>query len=114
MSPPSTAQAQDELRLLVSPQLHEGIAAPSRLIETHMSWVVLSGARAFKLKKPVRNAFADYTTPAARERDARAEVALNRRLAPGVYLGVLAIAWRDGELALVRPNELPAGTQAVD
>lgn len=57
-------------------------------IETHMSWVFLTGHEAYKLKKPVRYDFLDFTTLAARERNAREEVRLNRRLSDGVYLGV--------------------------
>ena len=56
--------------------------------ETHMSWVFLAGERAYKLKKPVRFAFLDFSTLARREAACRAELALNRRLAPDVYLDV--------------------------
>lgn len=66
---------------------------PSRveLVETHMSWVLLTETRAYKLKKPVRYAFLDHRTPAARRHACEEEVRLNRRLAPTVYLGVLAV-----------------------
>jgi len=56
--------------------------------ETHMSWVFLTDRRAYKLKKPVRLAFLDFSTLRARERDCREEIRLNRRLAPDTYLGV--------------------------
>lgn len=59
--------------------------------ETHMSWVFLTDREVFKLKKPVRAGSLDYTTLARREACARAEVALNRRLAPEVYLGVVPL-----------------------
>jgi aminoglycoside phosphotransferase family enzyme len=55
-----------------------------------MSFVFLAGERAYKLKKPVRYPFLDFSTLEARERDCREEVRLNRRLAKGVYLG---LAW---------------------
>lgn len=66
-----------------------------------MSWVFLAGDRVFKLKKPVRYPFLDFETLAAREHFCREEVRLNRRLAPGVYRGVVALT-RDssGELRL--------------
>ena len=60
-------------------------------IETHMSWVFLADGWAYKLKKPMRRAFLDFSTPAARRRDCEAEVRLNRRLAPGIYLDVVAL-----------------------
>ena len=56
--------------------------------ETHMSWVFLAGERAYKLKKPVRFAYLDFSSLARREAACRAELRLNRRLAPDVYLGV--------------------------
>lgn len=56
--------------------------------ETHVSYVFLVGERASKLKKPVRTAFLDFSTPERRLRACHREVELNRRLAPDVYLGV--------------------------
>lgn len=62
---------------------------PSRVEvkETHMSWVFLTDHHAYKLKKPVRYDFLDFSTIEARRRDCQEEVRLNRRLAPDVYLG---------------------------
>ncbi len=59
--------------------------------ETHMSWVFLTDRHAYKLKKPVRTAFLDFSTLAARRLNCRREVRLNRRLAPDTYLGVVAL-----------------------
>jgi aminoglycoside phosphotransferase family enzyme len=56
-------------------------------IETHFAWVFLVGDRAWKLRKPVRRDPMDYSTVEARRRNSEAEVRLNRRLAPDVYLG---------------------------
>jgi uncharacterized protein len=56
--------------------------------ETHMSWVFLAGDKVFKLKKPVRFPYLDFSTLAKREAACRAELRLNRRLAPDVYLDV--------------------------
>lgn len=68
--------------------------------ETHMSWVLLAGDRAFKLKKPVRFPFLDFSTLARREAACRAELALNRRLARDVYLGVVPLTAGPGGLAI--------------
>ncbi|MFN0028981.1 MAG: hypothetical protein ACKV2O_17605 [Acidimicrobiales bacterium] len=70
-------------------------AEPPEVIETHMSWVFLTGDRAFKLKKPVVQPYLDYRTLEARRIDCEAEVALNQPLAPTVYLGVQPL-WRTG------------------
>lgn len=55
--------------------------------ETRMSWVFLAGERVYKLKKPIRDRWLDFTTLAARRHNAHEEVRLNRRLAADVYLG---------------------------
>jgi aminoglycoside phosphotransferase family enzyme len=66
-----------------------------------MSWVFLAGARVYKLKKPVRYEFLDFSTPEARREDCEREVKLNRRLAGDVYIGTLALTLdADGRLQL--------------
>ncbi|MCW2817073.1 MAG: gluconate kinase [Nocardioides sp.] len=56
--------------------------------ETHSATVVMLGDRAYKLKKPVDLGFLDFSTPARRQEACEQEVALNKRMAPDVYLGV--------------------------
>jgi aminoglycoside phosphotransferase family enzyme len=77
--------------------------------ETHMSWVFLGGGEAFKLKKPVRFPYLDFSTPARREAACRAELALNRRLAPDVYKAVAPVVCAGRGLAIGRPIADPAG-----
>jgi len=62
-----------------------------RIVETHISIVVLTGSYAYKLKKPVNLGFLDFTTLDARLRSCREEIRLNRRTAPDIYLGVVPI-----------------------
>ena len=64
---------------------------PVAAIETHISVLVFVGDRVYKALKPVRTGFLDHSTAAARRRAAEAELALNRRLAPDVYLGLLEV-----------------------
>jgi aminoglycoside phosphotransferase family enzyme len=66
-------------------------------IETHMSWVFLTKHHAYKLKKPILLDYIDYRTIEARRRFCEAEVTLNRRLAPGVYLGTVPLAHSEGD-----------------
>jgi hypothetical protein len=61
-------------------------------IETHISWVLLAGARAYKIKKPVTLPFLDYGTVERRRACCMQELALNRRFAPALYLGVVELA----------------------
>jgi uncharacterized protein len=75
-------------------------------IDTHSSIVFLAGARAWKLKRAVRFDYLDFSTPGRRQLLCEAEVRLNRRTAPSVYRGVVAIARaRDGSLTLGGPGE---------
>jgi uncharacterized protein len=64
---------------------------PVELIETHISWVLLAGEHAYKIKKPVQLGFLDFSTPAARQHFCEEELRLNRRLAPSLYLDVLGV-----------------------
>ena len=61
------------------------------LLETHISYVVLTGAYAYKIKKAIRLDFLDFTTLDARRFYCEEELRLNRRLAPALYLDVVAI-----------------------
>jgi aminoglycoside phosphotransferase family enzyme/predicted kinase len=62
-----------------------------RLIETHISWVFLTGTWAYKVKKPVNLGFADFTSLESRRHFCEEELRLNRRLAPGIYESVVAV-----------------------
>ena len=66
-------------------------AADFELIETHISWVFLGPTEVFKVKRPVNLGFLDFTTLDKRREACEAEVRLNRRLAPEVYLDVVPI-----------------------
>ena len=66
-------------------------ARTSRVLETHISYVLLTGKHAYKIKKNVRLGFLDFTTLAARRFYCEQELKLNRRLAPALYLDVVAI-----------------------
>ena len=78
------------------------------LVETHISWVFLTDRFAYKLKKPVRFEFVDYSSVELRRRACEDEVRLNRRLAPDVYLGIVAVR-RDsrGKLSLDEESSCP-------
>lgn len=88
---PATASLEAKLGLLARPDAYP--EAPSRVdvVETHMSWVFLTDSHAYKLKKPVRYDYLDFSTVEARRLDCEAEVRLNRRLAADVYLGMVPL-----------------------
>jgi aminoglycoside phosphotransferase family enzyme/predicted kinase len=69
---------------------------PDGVVETHVSRLVFLGDRVYKIKKPVRFSFLDFSTVEARAEACMREVQLNRRLSPDVYLGVLDVVGTDG------------------
>jgi uncharacterized protein len=83
---------------------------PPAVAETHVSWVVLLGDRAYKLLKPVDLGFLDHRSRPARARACRRETDVNRRFAPDVYLGVLDVAGEDGRPRdhLIEMRRMPA------
>lgn len=90
-----------KVAFLRNPDAYPARPATVEVIETHMSWVFLNDEFAYKLKKPVRYAFLDFSTVEARRRNCECEVQLNRRLAAGVYCGVVPLVMHsDGRLQL--------------
>jgi aminoglycoside phosphotransferase family enzyme/predicted kinase len=78
-----------------------GADAPVRRIDTHAASVFLTRDRAWKLKRPVRFDYLDFSTPACRHAALEAELRLNRRTAPDLYLALHAITREaDGRLAI--------------
>jgi aminoglycoside phosphotransferase family enzyme/predicted kinase len=71
-----------------------------RLVQSHISYVFLAGEYVYKVKKPVRFSFLDFSSLPKRRHYCHEEVRLNRRLAGDTYLGVVAICERDGALFL--------------
>lgn len=71
--------------------LDPSAAAGVRHVQTHLSHVYLTGARAWKLRKAAALGFVDFSRRAERNADCEREVRLNRRLAPDVYLGVAPV-----------------------
>ena len=76
---------------LLQPQRFPGAVAQVTLVETHISWVLLAGEFAYKIKKPVKLAFLDFSTLALRHQACLDELRLNRRFAPDIYLDVLPL-----------------------
>ena len=84
------ATTSEAARLAPTPYPH--VAGRFDVVETHISWVLLAGSDAYKIKKPVKLHFLDFSTLEKRRFFCEEEVRLNRRTAPGLYLGVVPIA----------------------
>ena len=89
-SPPHS-QAAELIRKLADPACYDHPAGPIQHVETHISHILLSGAFAYKIKKPLNLDFLDFSTLDKRLRACQEEVRLNQRLAPAIYLGVVPI-----------------------
>ena len=85
---------------LQNPDLYEHPVQHFQVIETHISWVLLTGPYAYKIKKPVDLGFLDFSTLAKRRHYCEEELRLNQRLAPELYLTVIAITGTASQPAL--------------
>jgi aminoglycoside phosphotransferase family enzyme/predicted kinase len=79
------------VRALMNPALYDHPVDSFQVIETHISWVLLTGSYAYKIKKPVDLGFLDFTTLDRRRFYCEEELRLNRRLASPLYLAVVSI-----------------------
>jgi len=79
------------IKALLEPGCYPNPVQRVELIETHASWVLLAGEFAYKIKKPITLPFLDYGTLDKRRACCEAELQLNRRFAPDIYLDVVAI-----------------------
>ena len=90
-STPEAGRTADVIALLREPAAYPEGTRRVTVRETHMAWVFLTERYAYKLKKPIRLSFLDYSTPAKRRAAVEAELRLNARLAPWVYLGMVPV-----------------------
>ena len=86
----------EHLRGLLRPAAYPHPVRAIELVQTHISWVLLTGEFAYKLKRPVRYPFVDLSTAERREFSCREELRLNRRFAAELYLDVCAITTTNG------------------
>lgn len=77
---------------MLNPRVYNHPVDSVELMETHISWVLLTGDFAYKIKKPVNFGFLDFSTLEKRHRCCEQELHLNRRLAPALYLDVVPIS----------------------
>lgn len=93
----STSRLTTSQRLIGALQIPESwpdsvaVTLGVELIETHISWVLLTDEFAWKIKKPVKFDFLDFSTLKRREHFCQEELRLNRRFAPHLYLDVVTI-----------------------
>ena len=106
-------EQRETIQFLRDPASYPAGAAPIEVVETHASIVFLAGRYAYKLKRAVKYPYLDFSTVARRQAACAAELRLNRRTAPQLYLEVRPISRRaDGRLQWGRGADATAA--AVD
>jgi len=111
------------LQLLLKPKFWGKYCKKVGLIQTHTSWVFLTGKYAYKIKKPVFFGFLDYTALSSREHFCQEEFRINQLLAPDIYYEVIPIVKQGKKICLtpragksevldyaIKMNELPQET----
>lgn len=83
--------SQSLIAALQNPALYPHAVEGFQLIETHISWVLLTGDFVYKIKKPMNFGFLDFTTLSAREHFCQEELRLNQRLTEDLYLEVIPV-----------------------
>lgn len=89
---------QDQIEHIVETKSVPHPTEDIKLKETHISWVILTDDYVYKIKKPVKFDFVDFSTLEKRKYYCEQEVKLNRRLAPSMYLGVGPIKKMDEQI----------------
>lgn len=88
--------SQTLIDALQNPALYDHPVTEFKLYQTHISWVLLTGEYAYKIKKPMDFGFLNFTTLEQRQHFCQQELKLNQRLAPEIYLDVLPISGSEG------------------
>lgn len=88
------------IQALKNPSRYDHPVEALKIVETHISWVILTGHYAYKIKKPVNLGFLDFSDLDKRHYYCQEELRLNRRLAPQLYLDVVAITGSNNDPAV--------------
>ena len=106
------AAAEQRLRQLqCSTAAFDHPAGAVEWIETHISWLLLAGDFVYKFKKPLKLDFLDFSTPALRRAACEEELRINRRTAPALYLGLVALTGTAHSLQLQPAEAAPADAE---
>jgi len=96
----------ERLTALLQPRAYPHPVNEVTLVETHVSWVLLTGEFAYKIKRPVCFPFVDLRCLERRAYFCREELRLNRRFAPQLYVDVCAVTVTDGRAQIGGEGEL--------
>lgn len=94
------------IRALLHSTAYKHPADDIRLVQTHISYVILAGEYVYKFKKPVDFGFLDFTSLDKRRHCCQQELVLNRRLSPEIYLDLVQVTRSNGSFQLNGPGEV--------
>ncbi len=86
----------DLIQYLLKKEIYSPVPAEVKLVQTHISYVLIAGEFVYKIKKPVDFGFLDFTTLDKRQYYCEQELLLNRRLCPSIYLAVVGFSKDNG------------------
>lgn len=92
--------ADSIIKALTDPKIYPHLCGEVQVLETHISWVFLTGEFAYKVKKPVDYGFLDFSTLSKRRFYCEQELQRNKVFAPDIYLEVLGLHSMDGSFFL--------------
>lgn len=94
------------IKALLEPSIYKHDATDLRLVQTHISFVLLAGDYVYKFKKPVDFGFLDFSTLEKRKHCCEQELVLNRRLCPEIYLDLITVNKEKEEFSLNGDGEV--------
>ncbi|PUZ24966.1 hypothetical protein DCC81_11655 [Chitinophaga parva] len=104
---------REQIDKLVTKGQFPGQYGIPELIETHISWVILCGDFAYKIKKPLHYSFLDFSTPDKRKYYCEKEIQLNKRLTENIYLDVIPVRENTGYYSITL-TEAPTHETIID
>ncbi len=94
------------LKLIKNPRIYRSNIKKVNIIQTHISYVILTGKYAYKFKKPVNFGFLDFSTLEKRKFFCEEEIRLNRRLCPEIYLEVVTLNRKNDDIIINGSGEV--------
>ncbi len=94
----------DFITALLQPESYEHPVEQVKLIQTHISYVLIAGDFVYKFKKPVDFGFLDFSTLDKRKACCERELTLNKRLCPDIYLNLVGVQQDDGKYSLAEED----------
>lgn len=98
---------EKEIKKLLNSKVYPHKVKYLKLRETYISWLVFTGSFVYKIKKPVKYGFLDFSSFLKRKFFLEEELKLNKRLSPEIYLDIAPIAAKSGRLRILESSQTP-------